>query len=72
MKKTYQYKQTIELWIKKLNNDAELRRADIRCGRRYAVCVNNQRLTDFLPLPQLEQFLLGVFYSNEFYDKIKP
>ena len=65
-------KQTIELWIKKLNKDAELLRADIRCGRKYAVCVNNQPCTDFLPLQQLEQFLLGVFYSKEFYGKIKP
>ena len=65
-------KQTIELWIKKLNNNAELRRADTRCGIRCAVCVNNQPLTDFLPLPKLEQFLLGVLNSNEFYDKVKP
>lgn len=65
-------KYTIELWITKLNKNAVLRRADIRCGRRYAVCVGEKIITDFLPLPQLEQYLLGVFNSKEFYEAIKP
>lgn len=65
-------KQVIELWITKLNKDAVLRMADIKCGRRYAVCVGENPVTDFLPLPQLEQYLLGAFNSKEFYEAIKP
>ena len=50
--------------------------ADARCGARYAVYVVpspgefGTRCTDYLPLEQLEQYLLGVFYANEFNERI--
>ena len=53
----------IENWVKKLNPNAVLRNADIRCGKRCAVFVVSEqdqygvKCTDFLPLEQLEQYL---------------
>ena len=55
-----------------INPKAILRAADARCGARYAVYVVpspgefGTRCTDYLPLEQLEQYLLGVFNANEF------
>ena len=62
----------IEGWVKQVNPKAILRAADARCGARYAVYVVPKpgefgtRCTEYLPLVQLEQYLLGVFYANEF------
>ncbi|MBO5615159.1 MAG: hypothetical protein J5932_03425 [Prevotella sp.] len=66
-------KSMIERWVTEINPKAILRAADARCGARYAVYVVKQpcefgtRCTDYLSLEQLEQYLLGVFYANEFY-----
>jgi len=65
-------KSIIERWVTEINPKAILRAADARCGARYAVYVVptpeefGTRCTDYLPLEQLEQYLLGVFYSSEF------
>ena len=65
-------KSMIERWVTEINPKAILRAADARCGARYAVYVVptpeefGTRCTDYLPLDQLEQYLLGVFYSSEF------
>ena len=65
-------KSMIERWVTEINPKAILRAADARCGARYAVYVVptpeefGTRCTDYLPLEQLEQYLLGVFYSSEF------
>ena len=65
-------KSMIEQWVTEINPKAILRAADARCGARYAVYVVpapgefGTRCTDYLPLEQLEQYLLGVFYANEF------
>lgn len=62
----------IERWVTDINPKAILRAADARCGARYAVYVVEKpgdfgaRCTDYLPLDLLEQYLLGVFYANEF------
>ena len=67
-----QIKTMIEGWVKEINPKAILRAADARCGSRYAVYVVPTpgefvtRRTDYLPLEQLEQYLLGVFDANEF------
>ena len=67
-----QRKTMIEQWVTQMNPKAILRAADARCGARYAVYVVpspgefGTRCTDYLPLEQLEQYLLGVFYANEF------
>lgn len=64
-----QRKTMIEQWVTQLNPKAILRAADARCGARYAVYVVEKpgefgtRCTDYLPLEQLEQYLLGVFYA---------
>ena len=71
-----QRKAMIEGWVKEINPNAILRAADSRCGARYAVYVVptpgefGTRCTDYLPLEQLEQYLLGVFYANEFNKRI--
>ena len=65
-------KSMIERWVTEINPKTILRAADARCGARYAVYVVptpeefGTRCTDYLPLEQLEQYLLGVFYSSEF------
>ena len=65
-------KSMIERWVTEINPKAILRAADARCGARDAVYVVptpeefGTRCTDYLPLEQLEQYLLGVFYSSEF------
>ena len=65
-------KSMIERWVTDINPKAILRAADARCGVRNAVYVVEQpgdfgtRCTDYLPLNLLEQYLLGVFYANEF------
>ncbi len=65
-------KSMIERWVTEINPKAILRAADARCGARYAVYVVpvpgefGTRCTDYLPLEQLEQYLLGVFYANGF------
>ena len=65
-------KSMIERWVTEINPKAILRAANARCGARYAVYVVptpeefGTRCTDYLPLEQLEQYLLGVFYSSEF------
>ena len=62
----------IEQWFTEMNPNAVLRAADARCGARYAVYVVpspgefGTRCTDYLPLEQLELYLLGVFYASEF------
>ena len=67
-----QRKTMIEGWVKEINPKAILRAADSRCGAKYAVYVVptpgefGARCTDYLPLEHLEQYLLGVFYANEF------
>lgn len=67
-----QRKTMIEQWGTQLNPKAILRAADARYGARYAVYVIEKpgefrtRCTDYLPLEQLEQYLLGVFYASEF------
>ena len=67
----------IEGWVKDINPKAILRAADVRCGARYAVYVvptpgeYGTRCTDYLTLKQLEQYLLGVFYANEFNKRIR-
>ena len=67
-----QRKTMIEGWVKEINPNAILRAAGSRCGARFAVYVMptpgefGTRCTDYLPLEQLEQYLLGVFYANEF------
>ncbi len=67
----------IEGWVKDINPKAILRAADVRCGARYAVYVvptpgeYGTRCTDYLTLEQLEQYLLGVFYANEFNKRIR-
>lgn len=67
-----QRKTMIEQWVTQLNPKAILRAADARCGARYAVYVVEKPgefgtgCTDYLPLEQLEQYLLGVFYASEF------
>ena len=72
-----QRKNMIEGWVKDINPKAILRAADARCGARYAVYVvpapgdYGIRCTDYLPLEQLEQYLLGVFYANEFNKRIR-
>ena len=72
-----QRKNMIEGWVKDINPKAILRAADVRCGARYAVYVvptpgeYGTRCTDYLPLEQLEQYLLGVFYANEFNKRIR-
>ncbi len=50
-----QRKTMIEQWVTEINPKAVLRAADARCGARYAVYV-----------VEMEQYLLGVFYANEF------
>ncbi len=66
----------IEGWVKDMNSKAILRVADARCGARYAVYVVPEprdygtKCTDHLPLDQLEQYLLGVLYANEFNKRI--
>ena len=71
-----QRKTMIEHWVTQLNPKAILRAADARCGARYAVYVVpspgefGTRCTDYLPLEQLEQYLLGVFHASEFYSLI--
>ena len=70
--KNRERKSMIEQWVTEINPKAILRAADARCGARYAVYVLPEpgefgtRCTDYLPLEQLEQYLLGVFYANEF------
>ena len=65
-------KSMIERWVVEINPKAILRAADARCGARFAVYVVEKpgdlgtRCTDYLPLNLLEQYLLGVFYANEF------
>ena len=65
-------KSMIERWVTDINHKAILRAADARCGARYAVYVVEKpgdygtRCTDYLPLNLLEQYLLGVFYADEF------
>jgi hypothetical protein len=72
-----QRKNMIEGWVKDINPKAILRAADVRCGARYAVYVvptpgeYGTRCTDYLTLEQLEQYLLGVFYANEFNKRIR-
>ena len=67
-----QRKRMIEGWVKEINPKAILRAADSRCGARYAVYVVptpgefGTRCTDYLPLEQLEHYLLGVLDANEF------
>ena len=71
-----QRKTIIEQWATKINPNAILRAADARCGARYAVYVVpspgefGTRCTDYLPLEQLEQYLLGVFHASEFNERI--
>jgi hypothetical protein len=71
-----QRKNMIEGWMKEINPKAILRAADARCGARYAVYVVPTpgefgiRCTDYLPLEQLEQYLLGVFHASEFNSSI--
>ena len=71
-----QRKTMIEGWVKEINPKAILRAADSRCGARYAVYVVPTpgefgiRCTDYLPLEQLERYLLGVFHANEFYKRM--
>lgn len=71
-----QRRTMIERWVKDINPKAILRAADARCGSRYAVYVVETpgdfgtRCTDYLPLQQLEQYLLGVFYANKFNQKM--
>ena len=71
-----QRKTMIERWVTEINPKAILRAADARCGARYAVYVVSSpgefgtRCTDYLPLEQLEQYLLGVFYANEFNERM--
>ena len=66
-------KTMIERWVTEINPKAILRAADARCGARYAVYIVpapgelGTRCTDYLPLEQLEQYLLGVFHASEFY-----
>ena len=68
-----QRKTMIEQWVALMNPNAVLRAADARCGARYAVYLVEKpgefgtRCTDYLPLEQLEQYLLGVFHASEFY-----
>ena len=70
--KNKERKAMIERWVTEINPKAILRAADARCGARYAVYVVERpgdfgtRCTDHLPLKHLEQYLLGVFYANEF------
>ena len=65
-------KSMIERWVVEINPKAILRAADARCVARFAVYVVEKpgdfgtRCTDYLPLNLLEQYLLGVFYANEF------
>ena len=65
-------KSKIEQWVIEINPKAILRAVDARGGARYAVYVVERpgefgtRCTDYLPLEQLEQYLLGVFYANDF------
>ena len=72
-----QRKTMIEQWVTQLNPKAILRAADTRYGARYAVYVIEKpgefgtRCTDYLPLEQLEQYLLGVFYASEF-NRLRP
>ena len=67
-----QRKTMIEQWVSQINPKAILRAADARCGARYAVYVVSSpgefgtRCTDYLPLEQMEQYLLGVFSANVF------
>ena len=71
-----QRKTMIEQWVALMNPNAVLRAADARCGERYAVYVVpspgefGTRCTDYLPLEQLEQYLLGVFHASEFNERI--
>ena len=66
----------IEQWVTQINPKAILRAADARCGARYAVYVVpslgefSTRCTVYLPLEQLEQYLLGVFHASEFNERI--
>ena len=70
--KNKERKSMIERWVTDINPKAVLRAADARCGAKYAVYVVpspgefGTRCTDYLPLEQLEQYLLGVFYASEF------
>lgn len=69
-------KSMIERWGTEINPMAILRAADARCGARYAVYVVERpgefckRCTNYMSLEHLEQYLLGVFYANEFYKLI--
>ena len=71
-----QRKTMIEQWVTEINPNAVLRAADARCGARYAVYVVpspeefGTRCTDYLPLEQLEQYLLGVFHASRFNQRI--
>ena len=71
-----QRKTMIEQWVTEMNPNAVLRAADARCGARCTVHVVpspgefGTRCTDYLPLEQLEQYLLGVFYATEFNQRI--
>ena len=59
-----QRKTMIEQWVTQMNPKAILRAADARCGARYAVYV----------VPSPGEFgtrcTLGVFYANEFNERI--
>lgn len=63
-------KQMLEDWVYDWNPKAYLRRADPRCGSRYAVAIkgkeNENPLTEYMPLKELEQFLSGVIQSSKF------
>lgn len=72
-----QRRKMIEQWVQDYIPNAILRHADARLENRCAVYVVaykgdfGVRCTEFLPLEQLEQYLLGVFNASEFYSKIK-
>lgn len=71
-----QKRKMIECWVKNLNPNAILRDADVRCGKRCAVYVVSEhdqygiRCTDYLPIEQLEQYLMGVFHADDFNSKM--
>lgn len=66
----------LENWVRQYNPKAKLTQADMRCGAIYAVTTTDKygrpkNHTDYLPLKELEQFLLGIEYHDKFLKSIK-
>lgn len=71
-----QRKKMLENWVHQYNPKAQLTHADMRCGALYAVTTTDDNgishlQTSYLTLKELEQFLLGIQYHDDFLGSIK-